>query len=355
VPPLRLPSLSETSFGFLFCLFSRILPKARREISHWTAWASTIPDAELRHQALASLCHKRFHADGGCVYAALAPPGPADLVRLIIALQTISDYLDNLCDRCGRTDERDFEQLHHAMRDAVRPDAPLRPYYAYHDRCDDGGYLSALVQTCQAEVRRLPGYTAAQPYVTWLIERYCELQQYKHIQVEARAQRLKDWYERFREQFPQLNWWEFSAAAGSTLGIFSLFTAAQRPLATESAKALFRGYFPWLCGLHILLDYWIDLAEDRAHGDFNFVACYPSWSDAYGRLRRFADESRQRAHRLFGGRIHAHVVKGLLAMYLSDKKAILDPQVRPTRRLVWRFGPTAWMFYGACLLYRRVR
>jgi len=30
-------------------------------------------------------------------------------------------------------------------------------------------------------------------------------------------------------------------------------------------------YFPWVQGLHILLDYLIDQEEDRINGDLNFV------------------------------------------------------------------------------------
>ncbi|WP_051344014.1 tetraprenyl-beta-curcumene synthase family protein [Alicyclobacillus herbarius] len=347
-------ALSETSPGFLCHLFRRILPQARQEIQRWTQAARAIPDPELRCQALASLTDKRFHADGGCVYAALAPTGPANLVRLIVALQTISDYLDNLCDRCGELDEENFRQLHHAMRDAVQPEAPLRAYYALQTCQNDGGYLAALVHTCQEEVSRLPGYAHAKTHILWLIERYCELQQYKHIAPKLRRQRLIRWFEQYQNRFSDVYWWEFCAAAGSTLGVFSLFAAAQRPLHPSRAEALFQSYFPWVCGLHILLDYWIDLAEDEEHGDFNFVACYPTWSEAYRRLQQFAKKSHESV-RQAGGRLHHHIISGLFAMYLSDQKVRATPSIRPLRRFIWRLGPKTWMFYSACQIYRLIR
>ncbi|WP_067931853.1 tetraprenyl-beta-curcumene synthase family protein [Alicyclobacillus kakegawensis] len=344
--------LAEASPRFLYQLFSRVLPRARQEILHWTGSALAIPDVELRRQALASLRDKRFHADGGCVYAALAPSGPADLVRLIVALQTISDYLDNLCDRTGEWNEDRFTALHQAMRDAVVPGAPVRAYYDQAE--DDGGYLQALVRTCQREIERLPGYRVAQDHVMWLVDRYCELQQYKHITPNLRRQRLMDWFSQHQRHYPEVHWWEFGAAAGSTLGVFALFAASQRPITETAAQSLLDSYFPWVCGLHILLDYWIDLAEDDEHGDFNFIACYPSWQEAYARLRRFVRESHESARRI-GGRLHQHIVCGLLAMYLSDAKARQNPVVRPLRRLVLLSGPRTWMFYGACQLYRRIR
>jgi tetraprenyl-beta-curcumene synthase len=310
----------------------------------------------LREQALASLRNKRFHADGGSVYAAVNPKYTIKLVKLIVALQTISDYLDNLCDRCQIYDESDFRQLHHAMRDAVVPNAPLRDYYERRGHLDDGGYLSDLVLTCQEEIQQLSGYASVQPYVSWMVERYSELQQYKHIQPNLRVQRLEDWWRDYEADYPDLHWWEFAAATGSTLGMFSLFLAATEPLTQYDAKTLFEQYFPWICGLHILLDYLIDLEEDALEGDFNFVQCYSSPAYARQRIRHFARQSWDQSRRIPNGhRIHRDVVKGLLGMYLSDDKVRRQQEVKVNRRLVLEFGPTAWMYYGACMVYRLVR
>lgn len=346
----------KTPAQFLVRLFRDVMPVARRELQTWTDRANAIPDPLLRVQALSSLTQKRFHADGGSVYGATDLRYTRPLVRLIVALQTISDYLDNLCDRCDILDEADFHQLHHAMRDAITPAAPHKDYYALRGNLDDGGYLDQLVATCQEEVSRLPGYSSAFPYVQWLVERYCELQEYKHIQPALRTDRLKQWWARYANQFPEISWWEFAAATGSTLGVFALFLAASEPLTKEDAKAMMQGYFPWVCGLHILLDYLIDLEEDKREGDFNFVRCYASPEQTQQRIREFARQSWQRVQALpTGGRIHRDVVKGLLGMYLSDEKVRLQQEVRSVRSVLWEFGPTAWMFYGACQLYRIVR
>jgi tetraprenyl-beta-curcumene synthase len=346
----------RTAPQFLYRLFRHVLPIARREIAYWTERAAAIPDPVLQKQALASLQHKRFHADGGSVYAAVNLSYAEPLVRLIIALQTISDYLDNLCDRCDTYDEQDFVQLHCAMRDAVRPDSRARDYYALRGGLDDGGYLASLVQTCQAVLKSFPGYAAAQGHVEWLVERYCELQAIKHIHPDERRQRLIRWWETYQEQYPGIDWWEFAAATGSTLGMFALFLAATQPLDEAAAQSLFELYFPWVCGLHILLDYLIDLEEDRTEGDFNFVACYADARTAEQRIRLFAERSRLHTARAADGlRIHRDVVHGLLGMYLSDAKVNRQRDVRRHRRLVWQFGPTAWMYYGACVLYRTIR
>lgn len=340
---------------FLYSLFRHVLPRTRRELARWTAAAQAIPDPQLRQQALASLQHKRFHADGGCVYAAGAPAAMDTLVELIVALQTISDYLDNLCDRCGRVQAADFACLHQAMCDAVTPGAPLHAYYQWRTGADDGGYLAALVRTCQACVSRLPGYAGVQPHVLWLVERYCELQVHKHVDPLFRAQRLQRWWSAYADRYPGVHWWEFAAASGSTLGVFALFLAATEDVPRHTGQLL-ASYFPWICGLHILLDYLIDLEEDAQAGDFNFIRCYPSPAHAQQRLRWFAEQSWRQANTLLANhRLHREVVRGLLAMYLSDHKASQQRDVRPVRQLLWRFGPAAWTYYAACQVYRCIR
>ncbi|WDL98212.1 tetraprenyl-beta-curcumene synthase family protein [Alicyclobacillus sp. ALC3] len=357
--PLGVDDCPNQPSRFLYRLFRTVLPKARHALSHWTTEASRIPDTELRQQALASLRDKRFHADGGCVFAAAADNAQAEqIVEVIVALQTISDYLDNLCDRMNVLDERDFRQLHHAMRDAVRPNAPHQDYYALHPNTQDGGYLDALVDTCQVQLASMRRYPLIAPHVEWFVERYCELQQIKHIDPQNRHARLEAWAAAYGQEFPDIEWWEFAAATGSTLGMFALITASlttQSDLA-EDGRQIVQGYFPWICGLHILLDYVIDVEEDRREGDFNFILCYTSEKTAVDRLRVFASKSLTAAKHL--GRhsaIHQHVVLGLIGMYLSDEKARRQPIARAARRLVWSFGPTAWLYYAASVVYRVVR
>lgn len=65
------------------------------------------------------------------MYAAFGTRACRDLVPLIVAFQTISDYLDNLCDRSDSLHCDDFRQLHLAMADALSPGMPKADYYRY--------------------------------------------------------------------------------------------------------------------------------------------------------------------------------------------------------------------------------
>lgn len=325
-----------------------VLAGVDAELAVWTARAGAIPDPELRCQALASLRAKRFHCEGGSVFTAVAAPDRAgDVLRAIVALQTISDYLDNLSDRSPAGGEVDLRQMHVAFTDAVAPDWPAAAgaYYTHHPNGDDGGYLDALVACCREALGRLPAYPAVAEPARRLAGYYASLQSLKHLEPAVREGRLRAWAEGLPA--PGLRWYEAAAACGSTLAIFALMAAASRGCGAEEAGAVAAAYFPWPCGLHILLDYLIDLAEDRAGGDFNFVACYPSLDEAGARLRAVQQGARAAVAGLEDGGFNRLVVAGLPAIYLVDRKVAAQGLGARTRSLMRAAGPAGWLFAAA--------
>ncbi|MGE5579081.1 MAG: DUF2600 family protein [Bacillota bacterium] len=436
-------------------LLTRILPLVERELRRWRAVAAAIHDTDLRNQALASLEKKKFHCVGGAVLALMgeratttyrggdglacgrSPQQPAqgpqekgrgsdmvaDLVRSIVAIQTISDYLDNLCDRSlvaarvaghagdslhgtkqlcpgnsvhwaeqmcasnsihwAKQPYAAYLQLHESMLCAVDPERPVSDYYAAYlplvegstgevaasrggqdgprlfseegrapgPRCvdgdsPDGGYLDALVEASRKTLRGLPGYTAARPFALELVSLYSELQAGKHMPLAVRDEIMERWFGArylgsaqpiWPSQPPEswlrqsgaaawlgrdLHWWEFGAATGSTLAVFALLCASIDPaFSARQAKAMTATYFPAICGLHILLDYYIDQAEDVEGGDLNFISYYGSAAEATRALECFTRWSLSEAQRCAPFPwLHTAVVRGLLAMYLSDPK-----------------------------------
>jgi tetraprenyl-beta-curcumene synthase len=332
----------------------RVFPEVERSLAYWRGRAADMPDAELSAQALASIAHKRFHCQGGSVYALYNGENAPNLVPFIVALQTISDYLDNLCDRSEGSGEAGFSALHGSMEAAVDPSLPLLPWYRHYPHHDDGGYLDELVADCRLALTRLPGYGTVAEQTMRLALLYSDLQVYKHLHPSVREERLKDWFNRHGSPAPGIRWWEFAAACGSTLGIFALTAlSAQGPVGTAETEALLECYFPWLCGLHILLDYFIDLDEDSEHGDLNFVSYYSNQADMEEGLLRFLEEALMRAGSLSRPAFHTTVIKGMLAMYLSDPKAYSAGRKKTAQRLLRRGGKeTAWM-HRSCLVLRQ--
>ncbi|OMF21681.1 tetraprenyl-beta-curcumene synthase [Paenibacillus sp. FSL H8-0548] len=327
-------------------VYKYVLPFVDSELKQLRLMAERIPDAELRGQALDSMDNKKFHCQGGSVYAAANLEQRHVLIPLIVALQTISDYLDNLCDRSTSLDPDDFRLLHQSMLDAVNPEAQLQDYYAFRKEKDDGGYLQHLVRTCQQQAAKLPSYQSVQQHVNELVSLYGDLQVYKHIRNDLREEQLLAWWDLHRCHYPNLQWNEFAAAAGSTLGVFMLFLAASEDqLSSKDAASIKSIYFPHVCCLHILLDYLIDQAEDRAGGDLNFCNYYDNDSLLVERLGTIVNRAREDVKRLPASRFHRLIIEGLLALYLSDPKVRHQADVRDVSRRLMKNSPITRLFF----------
>lgn len=348
---MRLLTLSsgrvpQSPIKLMHRVYKYVLPGVEAELGKLRMLAEAIPDPELRAQALSSMEHKKFHCQGGGVYAAANLDMKNELIPLIVALQTISDYLDNLCDRSTSLDAADFRLLHQSMLDAVDSSAPLRNYYELHQEKDDGGYLQHLVMTCQKHVAQLPSYSVVQSQVTKLVSLYADLQVYKHIRKELREPELLAWWELHEHKYPQLQWNEFAAATGSTLGMFMLFVAAsENNLTPKDADAIMRNYFPHVCALHIMLDYLIDQAEDRAGGDLNFCSYYANESLMVERIGWIVGKARDDVKKLPASGFHRLIIEGLLALYLSDPKVRHQSDVKKVSRQLLKNSPMTRLFF----------
>ncbi|MBD0334477.1 MAG: tetraprenyl-beta-curcumene synthase family protein [Cyanobacteria bacterium Co-bin13] len=341
VPASPLGLVSEAHF--------KVLPAVRSCLATWTSQAKKIPNSELRRQALASLETKKFHCEGGGLYGLLAQNRWSEAINFIVAYQTISDYLDNLCDRSTSLDPEDFRALHESLLHALTPESTCTNYYRARDDQEDGGYLQSLVNTCQASLRQIPNYPKIAPTLQRLASYYCDLQVHKHVRVEERVPRLKNWFSRHQSKLPDLSWYEFSASAGSTLGVFCLVSSAfDHNFSEDLTKQVERSYFPWVQGLHILLDYLIDQQEDRTNGDLNFCFYYPNKDEMMGRFRHFLEQATKSVARLPHARFHGMINQALLGVYLSDRKVREQPELRPIAQTLIKLGgrPASFFYWS---------
>ncbi|HZW83720.1 MAG TPA: DUF2600 family protein, partial [Candidatus Deferrimicrobium sp.] len=152
--------------------------------------------------------------------------------------------------------------------------------------------------------------------------------------------------------YSQVFTWELAAATGSTLGVFCLYAAASTDLSAQTARQIKEAYFPWICGLHILLDYFIDLDEDLSTDQFNFVAYYSSVTEKSERLQLFVQKSLVQATTLPYPNFHTAVVQGLLAMYLSDRKASFPDMLPTSKKLLTYGGKGVELLHWVCCKLR---
>ncbi|NMA90856.1 MAG: tetraprenyl-beta-curcumene synthase family protein [Amphibacillus sp.] len=337
----------------------KIIPAVNEELHYWQTRAEKIPNPNLRKQALQSIEAKAFHARGGGIYAMLAKDKWREAITFIVAYQTISDYLDNLCDRSDSLDPIDFRSLHQSMLSIFNLSNETINYYRYRQDQDDGGYLDELVRACQKQLRQLPDYGLIQEQLLELAMKYIDLQVDKHVLPEDRVERLIKSFENNSLSDRSITWYEYSAATGSTLAIFCLISYAYQKdrLSATIISDIYQGYFPYIQGLHILLDYLIDQEEDRLENDLNFCFYYPSHEKMEQRIVYFIDQSKKSVRHLPDDHFHRYIYEGLLALYLADPKVhtIKDGQ-RLKRRLLKVGGYRARFFHwGIRFLNRHIK
>ncbi|MHA6261333.1 tetraprenyl-beta-curcumene synthase family protein [Sporosarcina sp. CAU 1771] len=347
-------ALSVHPISLMSQVYRRVIPIAHKELQYWKQLANKIPNTELREQALSSIENKTFHCEGGSIMGLAALEQKDIAIQFIVAYQTISDYLDNLCDRSTSLDPADFSALHEAMEDALTIDAPIRAYYRNRDDREDGGYLVELIQTCQSALRKVPNYKTIKPYLLELCKYYCDLQIHKHVRKEEREDRLINWFTEHKTKLPTMGWHEFAACSGSTLGIFCFVSYALREdFEPKHADMIHDGYFPYIQGLHILLDYFIDQEEDREGGDLNFCFYYLDENELADRLIYFFREAITHIKELPDKKFHQLITKGLLGIYLSDRKVNKQQNVkRIAKRVIKKGGLVSAFFYWNGRVYR---
>lgn len=336
----RLLALGPSGLGAMgrFLLF--VVPSASRRLRRIELRAREIPDPLLRAEALASITHKAYHVQGGSILATYLDRAAAERYIAIVApLETIYDYLDNLCDRLEGVGEHAYPTLHEALLDAVEPSRPLHDWYREGPHRDDGGYLRALVEEARSGIAALPSFEAVRPRLVEAARFYAELQTFKHYASGKREQACQGWYARNRERFPGLRWWEFAAACGSSLPVFAMLYLATRPaLDARDVDATFDAYFPNISAVHILLDYFIDQAEDREHRELNFVACYRDGTEAVERVRRLLRKTIAGVRTLAPPEMHEFLVRAMCLFYLSHPKIFEQRLDRESATLLAALG-----------------
>lgn len=318
----RLISLGPRGWLATARFVGSVIPRASRELAAIRLRAEAIPDAALREQALASIDLKAYHVQGGAILATfLRGEVAARYVAIVAAIETIYDYLDNLCDRLPGVSQRAYATLHLSLLDALDDGRTPTDYYADGPAGDDGGYLDALVRSARDGLRTLPNYPAVRDRLVDVARYYAELQVLKHGPAATREAACDAWYGRNRARFPGLAWWEFAAACGSSLPVFALIElAARERLSAAEIDATMDAYFPGVSAVHILLDYFIDQAEDREHGELNFVDCYASRADAVSGLGRLVRSTLAHVRTLAGATRHRFLMQAMCVFYLTHPK-----------------------------------
>lgn len=287
-----------------------------RENARWLALAGGIPHPELRAAARQALLTKRGHTDGAGLFAILLPRRNAALVRLLVAFEVIWDYLDSVHELAP--DEANGRQLHLALWDALAAGRPLSDWYAFHSTRDDGGYLDALVRACRIGCTHLPSYALVRDALAREAWRAQVLALNHIIDARVRDAALRAWV---ASEFPggtELEWWEVSGAASSSMVVHVLLALAADPETTAAdVAAAHAAYWPAVSLATTMLDSFSDIDQDERTGDHSYVGHYPSTAVALLRLRLAVQRAVGAVDTLRRNERHRVIVGAMVAMYLS--------------------------------------
>jgi tetraprenyl-beta-curcumene synthase len=329
--PRRQAALDRLALLVLLMRYWRtIFPIARRELRRWDRRAAAIPDPFLRTLACETLVRERGLCEGAALFAILAPRrNRAAVVRLLVTVEVLCDYLDSLAERDSSDVLADSRRLHAALIAALGGSAPAEGYFGAGPA--DGGYLEMLVAHCQEGFLALPKAVTVAPFASYAAVRSGEGQSHNHAAMLGRDETaLAAWCRAHTPVGAALAWWELAAAACSSLTLIALVACAANPATRpEDAARVGAAYFPWISALSSLFDSVADATEDVVSGNHSYVAHYATPAVAAERLGTLTAQAITTARALPHGRQHVWILAAMACFYL------VSPQVPgPVRRAV---------------------
>jgi tetraprenyl-beta-curcumene synthase len=351
--------------------WSMVAPVVHHELRRWERRAQAIEDPELRALALGKLRGESFHAEAAAMLATLAPrPHRKDVVRAIVALELLFDYLDGLTERPSANPLHDGQRLFAAYVDAVTvggsgdgSESGLRPEHRARDerpRAIDGSYLWALSEAVSDALARLPATPAIAQVAGASATRSMQAQTRMHATPALGTAQLEVWA-RGAAAATDLDWRELLAgAASSVLAVHALIAAAADPRTTPGEARAIEAAYRSTCVLLTLLDGLVDYDEDTRAGaasragGLGYLGLYEDRDELSQVLSDAARRAASQARELRNAPHHAMLLVGVVAYYTSAPGARgelaapiakrlrhqLSPLILPTLALmrIWRLA-----------------
>lgn len=326
-----------------------------REVEAWRVRARTIPDAPLREDALDSIARKRTHADGAALFWTLPRRRHPALLALLVAYQTMWDYLDNVSEHGAQAGYANGEMLHEALVDALDPEGAIGEHYRHHTHDGDGGYLREIVRGCRGVCAGLANFDRVRPLV--LSEAAgCAIQTLNHDpDPESRDAALRAWAQESElagSLAGELSWFERAAAVSASLVPHALLALAaeERCSAAEVARTR-AAYMPWASLVTAMLDSFSDRLEDASGGTHSYVGHYEE-EELHERLAAILARAAREVASLRGGEGHAIIVACVVALYLSKDSVLSPEEWAQTERLARSGGTLPWVLLPVLRAWR---
>ncbi|MFZ5985594.1 MAG: DUF2600 family protein [Bacillota bacterium] len=307
----------------------------------------------LERQALSDLSPGKHHNREAGIYALYPGVELNNALKFIVSFQALDYYLDFLCTRSQVKDETTFSQIYISLRDAVDPKRKISSSHLSYLNNDDINCINEMIEKCRREVVKLPSYNLVMGPIKKFVQMYSDFQTYVHLDKDLREERIKVWADRHLEKQLGISYWEMCAASGSTLLIFVLFACAYDPkLTQEEVENICVAYYPWICGLQVLLQHFVDANDDIILGSFNLTNYYENLKKCEDRISFFMEHAVKSCDTLKYPEFHRTLVMGITAIYLSNPKAKLGMNRLASSNLLKK-GGSKTNFYHSLLRFLR--
>jgi tetraprenyl-beta-curcumene synthase len=298
-----------------------VAPRVRTELAGWERRARAIEDPQLRELALSKLRDEGLHAEAAAMLATFAPRARrGDVVKAIVALEVLFDFLDGLSERPSPDPLGDGELMFEAFIDAVATGSGAAHEHPHLPPDEDGGYLRALSSAVSVALARLPAAAAVTAPARRTAVRSAQAQIRMHAVPALGAAQLEEWA-LAQARDAGVEWRELVAgAASSVLVLHALIAAAADPRATAAAASQIAAAYLPTCELLTLLDGLVDYEHDSSA----FGLGSPGYLGLDRRPLELADAAAAAARRaltharaLPGGARHVMLLTGVFAYYGS--------------------------------------
>lgn len=331
-----------------------VMPIVSDQVAACRDRASQMPPGPIRDDALSTLVDERFNTEGAALFATLPAMRNPALVRLLATFEIIWDFLDTVSERPCDDMVGNGLQMHRALADALDPGAPIPDYFLLHPWRDDGGYLRWLVETCRAYAGALPSFDRVRPMALREAQRGAVSAVNHEPDSGMRDRRLIEFAERELPIVEELEWFELTGAASSSLTVHALLALAAEPDCTAAdMDAVYHAYYPWISLASTMLDSYADFRDDMDTGAHSYVGHYGDLNAATVRIGEIVRRSARLAGDLPHGRRHLLIATGMVAMYLSKESARAPDMAWRSRTISRAPGPLPRTLQPILRVWRR--
>lgn len=305
----------------IYNYISKAIPAATKLLGSIAAYMPAgLSDKGLKGQK-APLC-KINDLKCACVLASWNSKHLEDCLEFLVPLYVLCHTLDLIAESRKPTDLSEVEMLYRPLIAAVDPHSMSSWGCECYRNQDTTDALIKLSDTCRSKLFCLPEYMTAAGKMKKYVRLYVEFQSLKYQPYKTRRQQMMLWSDYYIHQFPDISFWEFSAAADSLLGVSAAYITARDGIMSEIyAGKLDSAYLPWICTYQKMLQYFVTAREDQMTGCLNLSHYYKNLKQCEERLLYAGKKALAYCTVLPDCQRHAALVQAMPVIYLSDPQA----------------------------------